>query len=92
MLEAYAKVRSDVIERRYDCSLLLSLQLSDMIIPTRETAIQTYFLHVYLTHETPMMFVGPTGTGKSAITNNHLVKLPKERCVWRHSEVYMTLL
>ena len=54
-------------------------QLSDMIIPTRETAIQTYFLHVYLNHESPVMFVGPTGTGKSAITNNHLVKMPKER-------------
>ena len=52
--------------------------MSDLIIPTRETAIQTYFLNTYLPHETPMMFVGPTGTGKSAITNSYLVGLPKE--------------
>ena len=60
---------------------LYLFQLSDLIIPTRETAIQVYFLENYLTHETPVMFVGPTGTGKSAITNNYLVKMPKDRCI-----------
>jgi dynein heavy chain len=54
------------------------LQVSDLIIQTAETARQMYFLNVYLTHEQPMIFVGPTGTGKSAITNNYLLTLPKD--------------
>lgn len=56
-------------------------QFSDIIIPTNETARQSYFLELYLTHEIPLMFVGPTGTGKSAITNSYLVKLPKDKLV-----------
>ena len=52
--------------------------MSDLIIPTNETARQTYFLNLYISHKVPMMFVGPTGTGKSAITNNYLISLPKE--------------
>lgn len=42
-----------------------------------ETARQSFFLKTYLDHEIPIMFVGPTGTGKSAITNNFLLHLPK---------------
>ncbi|XP_058475903.1 dynein axonemal heavy chain 3-like [Solea solea] len=53
--------------------------VSDLIRPTMETARQLYFLHTYLSHETPMLFVGPTGTGKSVINNNFLEKLPKEQ-------------
>ncbi|KAF7668491.1 hypothetical protein LDENG_00010030 [Lucifuga dentata] len=54
-------------------------KVSDLIIPTMETARQLFFLRTYLAHEIPMLFVGPTGTGKSAINNNFLVKLPKEQ-------------
>ncbi len=43
-----------------------------------DTVRQQYFLQTYVTHNKPLLFVGPTGTGKSAITNNYLVKLPKE--------------
>ncbi|XP_071775394.2 dynein axonemal heavy chain 3 [Centroberyx gerrardi] len=53
--------------------------VSDLIIPTMETARQLFFLRTYLAHEIPMLFVGPTGTGKSVINNSFLVKLPKER-------------
>ncbi|XP_024913275.1 dynein heavy chain 3, axonemal-like [Cynoglossus semilaevis] len=53
--------------------------VSDLIIPTMETARQLFFLSTYLIHEIPMLFVGPTGTGKSAINNNFLEKLPKEK-------------
>ncbi|CAL8305136.1 unnamed protein product [Lota lota] len=55
--------------------------VSDLIIPTMETARQLFFLSTYLAHEVPMLFVGPTGTGKSVINNSFLVRLPKERYV-----------
>jgi len=58
------------------------MQFSEIIIPTMETVRQSYFLQLYLTHETPQVFVGPTGTGKSAITNNCLIGLPKEKSVY----------
>ncbi|KAM9584412.1 dynein axonemal heavy chain 3 [Trichechus inunguis] len=52
-------------------------KVSELIIPTMETARQSFFLKTYLDHEIPMLSVGPTGTGKSAITNNFLLYLPK---------------
>ncbi|XP_008571629.1 PREDICTED: dynein heavy chain 3, axonemal [Galeopterus variegatus] len=53
-------------------------KVSELIIPTMETARQSFFLKTCLDHEIPMLFVGPTGTGKSAITNNFLLHLPKD--------------
>lgn len=53
-------------------------QVSELIIHTDDTARQIYFLNTFVSHEVPLMFVGNTGTGKSAITNNYLVRLPKE--------------
>ncbi|XP_028395151.1 dynein heavy chain 3, axonemal-like isoform X1 [Dendronephthya gigantea] len=56
-------------------------KVSELTIQTADTARQTFFLDTYLPHEIPMLFVGPTGTGKSAITNNYLVGLPKEKYI-----------
>ena len=56
-------------------------QPHEVIISTTETVRQKYFLDVFLSHETPLLFVGPTGTGKSAITNDHIVKLDRERYI-----------
>lgn len=58
--------------------IVFFIQVSDLIIQTSETARQIFFLQTYITHEQPMLFVGPTGTGKSAITNNYLLTLPKD--------------
>ncbi|XP_044246158.1 dynein axonemal heavy chain 3 [Ursus arctos] len=52
-------------------------KVSELIISTVETARQSFFLKTYVDHEIPVLFVGPTGTGKSAITNNFLLHLPK---------------
>lgn len=58
-------------------SCIFVKQVSDLIIPTMETARQSFFLKTFLDHEIPILFVGPTGTGKSAIVNNYLLHLPK---------------
>lgn len=58
-------------------SRVSATQVSELIVPTMETARQSFFLKTYLDHQIPMLFVGPTGTGKSAITNNFLLHLPK---------------
>lgn len=60
------------------CDAFVS-QVSDLIIPTAETSRQLFFLRTYLSHEVPILIVGPTGTGKSVINNNFLMSLPKER-------------
>lgn len=70
---------SNYVFQRYFCKCILTFQVIDLIIPTADTVRQTFFLEVYVTHEVPLLFVGPTGTGKSAITNNYLVKLPKDK-------------
>ncbi|CAF0812221.1 unnamed protein product [Brachionus calyciflorus] len=53
-------------------------KVGDLLIQTDETAKQAFFLHTFLMNEIPVLFVGPTGTGKTAVTNNYLIKLPKE--------------
>ncbi|XP_033740540.1 dynein heavy chain 3, axonemal-like isoform X1 [Pecten maximus] len=53
-------------------------KVSEITVPTAETARQSFFLETYLKHEQSMLFIGPTGTGKSAITNNYLLSLPKD--------------
>lgn len=40
-----------------------------------------YFLKAYLNNDIPLMFVGPTGTGKSAIAQNYMMSLPKEKYI-----------
>lgn len=57
---------------------MILLQVSDLTIPTAETARQQFFLNLYMTHSIPLLVIGPTGTGKSAITGSYLLALPKE--------------
>ncbi|KAK0675118.1 DYH3 protein, partial [Pygoscelis papua] len=56
-------------------------KVSELIIPTMETARQMFFLKTYVENNVPLLFVGPTGTGKSAITNNFLLQLPKQKYI-----------
>ncbi|EDQ84751.1 uncharacterized protein MONBRDRAFT_39136 [Monosiga brevicollis MX1] len=52
-----------------------------IIVPTIDTVRQRFFLQQHLDHQVPILFVGPTGTGKSAIVESHLMALPKDRFV-----------
>ncbi|XP_041348477.1 dynein heavy chain 3, axonemal-like isoform X2 [Gigantopelta aegis] len=53
--------------------------INSLIINTAETERQRYFLERFLLKGKPVLFVGPTGTGKSAITNNYLLELPRDK-------------
>ncbi|KAF5404423.1 hypothetical protein PHET_02178 [Paragonimus heterotremus] len=54
---------------------------SDMIVTTVDTARMNYFLNLYTIHQIPLLLVGPTGTGKTAIANGYLISLPKEQYI-----------
>ncbi|XP_064633532.1 dynein axonemal heavy chain 3-like isoform X2 [Lineus longissimus] len=56
-------------------------KVNELIIQTVETVRQRFFLNKFLPQNKPLLFVGPTGTGKSAITNDFLLKLPKEKYI-----------
>lgn len=56
-------------------------QISQLLIPTAETARQEYFLKNCLYHDVPMLLLGPSGTGKTAVTNATLDDLPKDKFI-----------
>uniref|UniRef100_A0A8C5PIE1 AAA+ ATPase domain-containing protein n=1 Tax=Leptobrachium leishanense TaxID=445787 RepID=A0A8C5PIE1_9ANUR len=57
------------------------LMLHDIIVSTPGTAMQMYFLETFLLQDKSILFVGPTSTGKTAITNSFLRHLPQEKYV-----------
>ncbi|XP_023310238.1 dynein heavy chain 3, axonemal [Anoplophora glabripennis] len=52
---------------------------SELIIQTNQSCCQRFFLKMCLTNDIPILFVGPTGTGKTAVVLDHLLNLPKEK-------------
>jgi dynein heavy chain len=59
----------------------MSLQVSEIIIPTTESACQSFFLKKMLEAKFPVLFVGPAGTGKSAVVLNYLLSLPRDKFI-----------
>ncbi|KAB0793663.1 hypothetical protein PPYR_13283 [Photinus pyralis] len=60
-------------------SISPNAKMSELIIQTNESLCQKYFLRLCLANQLPILFVGPTGTGKSAIVLDHLIGLPKDK-------------
>ncbi|XP_057653134.1 dynein axonemal heavy chain 3 [Diorhabda carinulata] len=52
---------------------------TELIIQTTESCCQRFFLKMCLDNKIPILFVGPTGTGKSAVIIDHMLNLPKEK-------------
>lgn len=57
----------------------ISVQVTELIIQTTESACQSFFLKMMLEAKIPILFVGPTGTGKSAVVLNYLMNLPRDK-------------
>ncbi|XP_071052042.1 dynein axonemal heavy chain 3 isoform X2 [Onthophagus taurus] len=53
--------------------------VNEVIVQTNDSICQKFFLNLCLKNAIPALFVGPTGTGKSAIVLDHMVNLPKEK-------------
>ncbi|KAK9888347.1 hypothetical protein WA026_000602 [Henosepilachna vigintioctopunctata] len=54
-------------------------KVSELIITTNECCLQRFFLKMCMGKEIPILFVGPTGTGKTAVVLDHLINLSKEK-------------
>jgi dynein heavy chain len=50
-----------------------SAEFNDIIIPTKDTARYNYLMDVMITHNIPLLMVGPTGTGKSKYISGKLL-------------------
>ncbi|VEL32326.1 unnamed protein product [Protopolystoma xenopodis] len=50
------------------------INLRDLIIPTMDTARYKYILNVLLSARRPLLYVGPTGTGKSAYIQEKMMR------------------
>lgn len=60
---------------------IITFQVSQLMIPTEETARQKFFLRSCIDHDVPILLIGPTGTGKTALTNAVLTCLPKDKFI-----------
>ncbi|XP_052285538.1 dynein axonemal heavy chain 12-like isoform X2 [Dreissena polymorpha] len=57
-----------------------SKKIREMLVPTMDTARYRFLMELCIDHCRPIMFVGPTGTGKSVYVQDKLMHdLPKEK-------------
>ena len=71
---------TDMINKE-DSVISENAKVGDLLIQTDETVKQSFFLNIFLSNQVPCLFVGPTGTGKSAVTNDYLIKMPKDEYI-----------
>lgn len=62
-----------------EVSLSENSLVSELIVPTKETGYINYFTDLCITKNIPLLIVGPTGTGKSAILHGFLREMKKDK-------------
>ncbi|KAK0077358.1 hypothetical protein PV326_010096, partial [Microctonus aethiopoides] len=62
-------------------SLPPNAKVRELIIPTNEVSMQKFFMTKLLERSIPLLFIGPTGTGKSSIVLDYLINLPKAKYI-----------
>ncbi|KAJ8968036.1 hypothetical protein NQ317_017173 [Molorchus minor] len=55
------------------------VKATELIIQTNQSCCQNFFLKTCLANQICILFVGPTGTGKTAVVLDHLLNMPKEK-------------
>ena len=57
-------------------------KISDIIVPTMDTARYKFLMDILIRHNKPVMLVGPTGTGKSVYVKDKLMnELDKDKFI-----------
>ncbi|XP_053607537.1 dynein axonemal heavy chain 3 [Plodia interpunctella] len=69
------------VELEKEVPLPANAKVNDLIILTNENACLRFFVTKMVKSKIPILFVGPTGTGKSSLVQNFLLSLPKERYI-----------
>lgn len=64
-----------------DVNLPENSLVSELIVPTKETGYINYWAEICITKNIPLLLIGPTGTGKSAILSGYLRDLPKDKYI-----------
>lgn len=55
------------------------VSMADIMVPIKESAYLSFWMNICLAKSQPMMVIGPTGTGKTAVIQNSMFELPKQK-------------
>lgn len=69
----------------------LDAHFEKIIVQTPDSAKYTFLMEVLVHHNLPLLFVGPTGTGKSVYVKQYLMKLDTEKYGKTHTPLFLLL-
>ena len=69
------------IDTMPQATLPTQAKIVDLIVQTNEMCMQRYFLSLLVESSIPVLFVGPTGTGKSTVVLDYMLSLSKGKYI-----------